>query len=47
MEGKPSELEAQNGAVLRMGKEMGVPTPMNSFVYHSLLIQELKSRKTQ
>jgi 2-dehydropantoate 2-reductase len=44
MEGKPSELSAQNGAVVRMGQEAGVPTPMNSFLYNSLLPQELKAR---
>ena len=44
IEGKPSELSAQNGAVVRMGQEAGVPTPMNSFLYNSLLPQELKAR---
>ena len=27
------ELEAFNGAVVRMGKELGVPTPVNQFLY--------------
>lgn len=31
--GAPLELEAFNGAVVRMGKEMGVPTPVNQFLY--------------
>ena len=44
MNRKPSELEAQNGVVIRMGKSIGIPTPYNSFVYHSLLIQERQSR---
>jgi 2-dehydropantoate 2-reductase len=42
--GKPSELQAQNGAVVRMGLELGVPTPANSFLYASLLPQELRAR---
>jgi 2-dehydropantoate 2-reductase len=42
--GRPSELEAKNGAVVRMGAEIGVETPVNSFVYHSLLPSELRAR---
>ncbi len=45
MEGKPSELEAQNGAVVRMGIECGVPTPTHAFIYASLLPQERKARR--
>ena len=45
LEGKPSELEAQNGAVLRMGRELGVPTPIHGFIYASLLPGELKARE--
>jgi 2-dehydropantoate 2-reductase len=44
MEGKPSELEAQNGAVVRMGREAGVDTPVHAFIYSSLLPQEMKAR---
>lgn len=44
MEGKPSELEAQNGTVVKMGIELGIPTPINSFIYYCLLPQEKKSR---
>jgi len=44
MSGKPSELEAQNGTIVKMGKEMGIPTPVNSFIYHCLLPQEKKVR---
>ena len=44
-EGRPSELEAQNGAVVRMGEKHGIPTPVNSFIYASLLPQELKARQ--
>ncbi len=34
--GKPLELEAINGAVVRMGRELGVPTPLNRLVYGAL-----------
>ena len=44
MEGRPSELGAQNGAVVKMGLEAGVPTPVHAFIYASLLPQELKAR---
>lgn len=44
IEGRPSELEAQNGAVVRLGAEVGVPTPVHSYLYASLLPQELQAR---
>ncbi len=44
MDGRPSELEAQNGAVVRMGQQLGVPTPVHAFIYASLLPQELRAR---
>ena len=44
LEGKRSELDYQNGAVVRMGLEAGIPVPVNTFVYYSLLPQELKAR---
>lgn len=43
-EGKPSELEAWNGAVVRLGHEVGVATPLHEFIYHSLLPLELRAR---
>lgn len=45
MERRPSELEAQQGTIVRLGKELGVPTPINEFVYNCLLIQEEKARQ--
>jgi 2-dehydropantoate 2-reductase len=42
--GRPSELEAQNGAVVRMGVEVGVPTPAHGFIYASLLPQDQRAR---
>jgi 2-dehydropantoate 2-reductase len=44
MEGRPSELEAQNGAVVRMGREAGVATPVHAFLHASLLPLELSAR---
>lgn len=44
MDGKPSELEMQNGAVVRLGKEVGVETPINSFIYNSLLPMEMRAQ---
>lgn len=43
--GKPSELENFNGFIVKTGNELGVPTPVNSFVYSCLLPLELKARK--
>ncbi|PDV97282.1 2-dehydropantoate 2-reductase [Candidatus Chloroploca asiatica] len=45
MEGRPSELEAQNGAIVHLGAAAGVPTPTNNFIYHCLLPQELAARR--
>jgi 2-dehydropantoate 2-reductase len=42
--GKPSELEAWNGAVVRLGRESGLATPLHEFIYHSLLPSELRAR---
>ena len=44
MEGNPSELEAQNGAIVKMGKELGIKTPVNEFIYNCLLPQEKNAR---
>ncbi len=44
MNGRPSELEIQNGAVVRLGQEAGVETPVNNFIYHSLLPMEMRAR---
>jgi 2-dehydropantoate 2-reductase len=42
--GKPSELEAILGVLARLGEQHGVSTPAVSFVYASLLPQELWAR---
>jgi 2-dehydropantoate 2-reductase len=44
MEGRPSELDAQTGAVVRMGRALDIPTPTHEFIYASLLPMELKAR---
>lgn len=44
MEGRPSELEAQTGAVVRLGAQQGVPTPVHALLYAALLPMELKAR---
>lgn len=44
MDRRPSELEAQNGAVTRMGRAAGVPTPVHDFLYAALRPQELDAR---
>ncbi|MGD0611326.1 MAG: 2-dehydropantoate 2-reductase [Anaerolineales bacterium] len=43
-DGSPSELESQNGAVVRMGRTLGIPTPAHEFIYASLLPGELIAR---
>ena len=35
--GLPTELDALSGAVIRLGKQIGVPTPVHSFLYSVLL----------
>jgi 2-dehydropantoate 2-reductase len=43
--GRPSELENQTGAIVRLGREAGVPTPVNDFLYAALLPQEKRARR--
>ncbi|MFI1913206.1 ketopantoate reductase family protein [Nocardia sp. NPDC020380] len=42
--GRPSELEYQNGAVVRFGRAAGVPTPIHRTIYASQLPAELLAR---
>jgi 2-dehydropantoate 2-reductase len=44
LEGRPSELDSQNGAVVRLGRESGVPTPIHGYIYASLLPAERAAR---
>ncbi|HEU5180823.1 MAG TPA: 2-dehydropantoate 2-reductase [Candidatus Polarisedimenticolia bacterium] len=43
--GKPSELEAWVGAVVRLGREAKVPTPLHQFIYDALLPLEMRARR--
>ena len=45
MSGLPSELHYQVGAISRIGKELGIQTPVNDFLYYSLLPQEKIARQ--
>ena len=42
--GRPSELEAQSGAVVRLGRARNFPTPVHEFIYNALLPGELRAR---
>jgi 2-dehydropantoate 2-reductase len=41
--GKPSELEAQNGAIVRMAREVGVEAPTHELIYQTLRRMEDKA----
>lgn len=43
-EGKPSEIEYQNGAVVRIAEKYNVDVPVNRFVYSCILPMERKAR---
>jgi 2-dehydropantoate 2-reductase len=38
MQGKPLELEALQGTMMRLGRETGVPTPGNDFIHAALVL---------
>ncbi len=44
IEGKPSELDAQLGAIVRLAKQVNVPVPVTAMLYHALLPQERLAR---
>jgi len=44
LEGRPSELEYQTGAVVRLGRDAGVAVPVNLFIYRCLLPGERRAR---
>ncbi len=44
MGGRPSELEAQTGAVVRFGRKTGVPTPVHDAIYAQLRPLEREAR---
>ena len=44
VEGRPSELDAQVGEIVRLGEHHGVDTPVNRFVFECLMPQERRAR---
>jgi 2-dehydropantoate 2-reductase len=44
VEERPSEIDYWNGSVVRQGRAVKVATPVNQFIYHSMLPQELQVR---
>ncbi|WP_299825015.1 2-dehydropantoate 2-reductase [uncultured Pontibacter sp.] len=44
-EGKPSEIEYQNGTVVKLAEKYNVPVPANRFIYYSILPMEKRARK--
>jgi 2-dehydropantoate 2-reductase len=44
MQGRPSELEAQSGAVVRLGERLGVDVPVHRMIHEALLPLERKAR---
>ncbi|MFT6642142.1 MAG: 2-dehydropantoate 2-reductase [Flavobacteriaceae bacterium] len=44
IKGKPSELDEQSGAIVRLGKALDIDTPVNRFILDSLRPQELRAR---
>ncbi len=44
IDGKPSELDDLNGAVIRLGAAAGVPTPTNDVIYAGLVMLERRAR---
>jgi len=46
MQGRPSELEAQVGAVVRLGDRLGVEVPVHRMIYEALLPLERQARTT-
>jgi 2-dehydropantoate 2-reductase len=46
-EGRPSEIEYQNGTVIRFADRYGIEVPVNRFVYNCIFPMELKARKNK
>ncbi len=47
MDGRPSELDAQNAAVVRLGLKAGLATPTHEFIVASLMPAEIKARENR
>jgi 2-dehydropantoate 2-reductase len=44
MAGRPSEIDAQAGALVRLGEQAQIPTPLHAFLFHAIWPLELKAR---
>lgn len=40
---RPTEIDMFSGAMVRMGRQLGIPTPYNEFVYHTIKALEEKN----
>ena len=40
------EVDAINGAVVRHGQRLGVPTPLNQMMYNTLVVMDHYNRQT-
>lgn len=43
--GRPSELDYQNGTLVKLGLQHGVPTPVNKFIFDCLSLAEKRARR--
>ena len=41
--GRHTEIDMFSGALIRMGKELGIPTPFNEYTYHMIKAMEEKN----
>ena len=41
--GRHTEIDMFSGALIRMGKELGIPTPYNEYTYHIIKAMEEKN----
>jgi 2-dehydropantoate 2-reductase len=44
MAGRPSEVDAQAGALVRLGQHVHVSTPLHAFLFHAILPLERQAR---
>jgi len=44
-QGKPIEVEAFSGTVVRLGRELGVPTPVHRAIYAILKLEDERNRR--
>lgn len=45
---RPTEVDMFSGTVVRLGRELGVPTPVNEWLYHAIrLIEEMNAGKVE